>query len=208
MEKIFTPTPKPPFENFSPMKIHQIFILTCLFITLFTNAFPQNNEPKIPKGVVYQKKPDNINKKAQELIAAELSTKNNSYNLFDSILIIGPILWEKYSKIPIIAKIKEGNISLKVSSYDSAQNKRITELISAKLIQRNEDYATVITQIIKDINEKSLKFRKLNEFDLTYYWSVIFFDIEEPIFIIEANGRKFLFDLDANYKIKWIDEVL
>lgn len=189
------------------MKVLRIILIHFLFVIAAGKSFSQNTMI-IPKGVIYKKAPDPVNKKAKELILVELSAKNLSYSLFDSILIVGPILWEKYSSIPPIAAIKEGNISLKINSYDSIQKKHITEFVSAKLIQRNEDYKIVIQQVIKDLNDKPLKFRKLNELDLFYYWSVIFFDVEEPIYIAEANGRKFLFDLDTNFKIKWIDEVL
>jgi hypothetical protein len=160
---------------------------------------------EIPKGVVYKKTSDTNNQKAKDLIIQELSS-NGTYKLFDSIVIIGPALWDRYAKIKNIKAIKEGNISLKVASYDAATKKTINELVAAKLIQRKADYITIIKQLVKDINGKSLKFRKLSTLDLTYYWSVIFFDIEEPIFVIEANGKKFIVDIDNN-KIKWIDEV-
>jgi hypothetical protein len=189
------------------MKFFTFCILLLLGFVVSKKAFAQDTM-NIPKGIVYKKAIGEINNKAQELISNELSVKTVSYSLFDSIVVIGPVLWEKYSNIQPITAIKEGNISLKVSSYNSKQKKSITELVSAKLIQRKNDYRTVLAQIVKDINGKPLKFRNLNELDLIYYWSVIFFDIEEPIFIIEANGRKFLFDLDTNYKVKWIDEML
>ncbi len=177
-------------------------ILLAALMMISATAFAQ----EIPKGVVYKKASDTINQKAKNLILQELS-KKGTYNLFDSLVIIGPALWDRYSKIKSIAAIKEGNVSLKVSSYDAANKKSITELVAAKLIQRRADYVTLIKQIQKDFNNKELKFRKPNFLDLSYYWSVIFFDIEEPIFIIEANNRKFLIDIDNN-KIRWIDEVL
>jgi hypothetical protein len=177
-------------------------ILLAALLMVSVTAFAQD----IPKGVVYKKTSDANNQKAKDLIIQELSTKG-TYNLFDSMVIIGPALWDRYAKIKDIKAIKEGNISLKVASYDAKTKKSITELVAAKLIQRKNDYMTIVKQLVKDINGKSLKFRKLSTTDLTYYWSVIFFDIEEPIFIVQANGKKFLIDFDNN-KIKWIDEVL
>jgi hypothetical protein len=180
--------------------MRKILLAALLMVTV--TAFAQD----IPKGVVYKKTTDANNQKAKDLILQELGTKG-TYSLFDSIVIIGPALWDRYSKIKNLAAIKEGNISLKVASYDATTKKTINELVAAKLIQRKVDYTTLVKQLVKDINNKPLKFRKLSTLDLTYYWSVIFFDIEEPIFIVEANGKKFLIDIDNN-KIRWIDEVL
>lgn len=183
----------------------KISLLIPVILSLLTQA---QDTVKIPQGVIYKTTTKSINNTAKKLIAAELSTDSTNYNLFDSILIVGPILWERYSSIPNIASIKGGNIALKMSFYDSEKQQKNTELVSAKLIQREQDYRKIIQQIINDTEGEPLIFRQLNELDLVYYWSVIFFDIEEPVFIVETNGRKFLFDINSNFKINWIDEVL
>ena len=82
------------------MRIILLF-LSCVCIS-FT-AFAQDTVA-IPKGVKYKKTSDVINNKAKDLILKEL-TSNGTYNLFDSIVIIGPALWDRYSKIKNIAVI-------------------------------------------------------------------------------------------------------
>ena len=191
-------------QTISRLIMPKLFVIS-IFWLISVNCLAQDTVA-IPKGIVYKKASTIINDKAKNLIIKEL-TVAGAYELFDSTLIIGPSLWDRYSKIKKIAAIKGGNITLKVTSFDSKSHKSLTELVAAKLIQRKSDYAIVVDQVIKEINKNPLNFRKLNEIDLHYYWSMTFFDIEEPIFIVEVNRRKFLIDIDNN-KIKWLDEVL
>ncbi|MFT3980442.1 MAG: hypothetical protein QM687_11780 [Ferruginibacter sp.] len=179
--------------------------LTIILLALSVNSYSQDTS-NIPQGIVYKNAPNAVNTNAKQLISKELSA-NGDFSLFDSVVIIGPALWDRYSRIDNIAGIKQGNISLKVTSYDPASKKTITELVAAKLIQTKNDYVKVIKQLQNDFGKSEVKFRKLTPLDLQYYWAVIFFDIEEPVFIVEGSNRKILIDIDNN-KIKWIDEVL
>lgn len=59
---------------------------------------------------------------------------------------------------------------------------------------------------------KSPVIRKLNEKELNVYWSMIPFDIEEPVYVLEAGSKRFLLDLKkdektAGYYAFWIDEL-
>jgi hypothetical protein len=49
--------------------------------------------------------------------------------------------------------------------------------------------------------------RKANEEELKYYWSVISFDIDEPLLIIETKEHNYILNiLKNNLKLMWLDE--
>ncbi|MFN8296231.1 MAG: hypothetical protein U0T69_08550 [Chitinophagales bacterium] len=46
----------------------------------------------------------------------------------------------------------------------------------------------------KEISQ-DYKIRKANEDELKYYWSVISFDIDEPLLIVETNEHNYILNL-------------
>lgn len=49
--------------------------------------------------------------------------------------------------------------------------------------------------------------RKANEKELIYYWSVISFDIDEPLLIVETKNHNYILNfLKGNLKLMWLDE--
>ncbi|TAJ04855.1 hypothetical protein DMA11_23770 [Marinilabiliaceae bacterium JC017] len=170
-----------------------IFILAIHFISI--NAFAQIDS--IPENVVYKKNLDVVNNKAKEVILQEI--KNPSYSLFKDNLYCGPNFWHKYNYLPI----KKGDITFMIPQPNGSDIEAY-----GKLIQTPENFKTVWDAIVKDFKNTKYKIRKLNPKELSYYWSIIFFDIEEPIYIVENQNQRIVFDFDPNNlepKIIFID---
>ncbi len=168
-----------------------------LILNLTSIGFSQKND-SIPKGIVYKKKSDTINEQAKKILINEL--KSPSFSLFDKLLYCGPNFWEHYKNDPKIKSIEKGNIDFQVP-----QPNGITIIKKGKLIQSTEDFTTIWNQISKDFFSPNLTIRKLNLTELKYYWSIIFFDIEEPIFVIESNQKQIIIDFSKNYNIQFIE---
>ncbi len=52
--------------------------------------------------------------------------------------------------------------------------------------------------------------RKLGPDELSLYWAMIPFDIQEPIYILEAGDKRFLLNLIADkdkFSVMWVDEL-
>ena len=62
--------------------------------------------------------------------------------------------------------------------------------------------------IIKELSKAPISYRKLSSKELSYYWSVFFYDIEEPIYIVDNSKIKILVDQSSNFKLLWLDETL
>jgi hypothetical protein len=157
----------------------------------------QSEQIEIPKGIVYKYADSLINEKAKTLIRAELSD-SAIYTLNKGILFIGPVIWSRYKKVEALAKIKQGNLQIK--GYKN-------EMSEGKLIQRQEDFKLVWDHLRSEVTGKTYKLRKATPAELKYYWSVISFDIEEPLLIIETPEHNYILNLSAkDFTLAWLDE--
>ena len=167
-----------------------LFLLISSFTALSQTA-QQHNKLK------YKSTDEKTNEHAKKVLSKELTKDSTTYALFDKILYIGPNLWKRYNSIESLKKIEGGNVQFRVRSNNA------TTTLPGKLIQSKSDFKTIWSHLLKEINSSKLAFRKLNKDELEYYWAVIFYDIEEPVFIVEAGKFKYLIQLiKNNFKIK------
>ena len=176
------------------MKILILLIYAALFPFL---SFSQT-------GIIYKPCSEDLNIKAKELFQAEITSPK--YLLFDKMLYIGPILWSRLKKDSTINKISGGNLQLLTPFYDDKGKLVEEKIIQGKLIQSKEDYKIIWNYIIKELAQAPVSYRKLSSKELSYYWAIIFFDIEEPIFIVENSKIKLLVDMKSDLNLLWLDE--
>ncbi len=181
-------------------------IIYILFIPLSNKLFAQ--PVRIPKGVNYKFASDSINNAAKKIITLELADPKN-YSLFDKLLYIGPQLWSRYQKIPSLNNIPGGNTQINIPQYDKQGNVVGQKSASAKLIQNTSDFKLLWDQLIQELSTDTVNIRKLTSKEIEYYWAVIFYDIEEPVFTIENKKIKILMQLTSGqFRLFWIDELL
>jgi hypothetical protein len=162
----------------------------------------------IPKGVVYKKTSTDINTKARALLLQELNAKTVTYALSEGAVFIGPRLWNRYKTNEAIGKIKEGNVQFRVPVTDPVTKKQSLEILTGKLLQNKEDFKTVWKQIVTDVGTAVPVIRKVNEKELSYYWAIINFDIEEPVYVVEtANFNLLVQFIAAKMNIYWLEEM-
>lgn len=162
------------------------------------STYAQNPEKiKVPSHVVYKYCEKKKFDEALEMVKTELSDKK-SYALCGSMTIIGPVLWNRYSKISALSEVEGGNVSFMVDQ----------QVLKGKLMQNAEDSKKVWDQVYLEVSGSGdFKLRKATYNELEYYWSVISFDIEEPLIIIETSMHRYIVDLSPkDLKILWIDE--
>jgi len=146
----------------------------------------------IPGGVAYKKKNAEVNSRARTLLLMELNENTVSYSLFGGSVFMGPLLWKRYKGYEAIGKIKEGNVQFHVPITDPVTKKISQEVLNGKLIQQKEDFKKVWKQIIADMGNSVPVIRKVREKELRYYWAIINFDIEEPVFVVETGSFNLL----------------
>jgi hypothetical protein len=153
----------------------------------------------IPDGINYKFATDEVVEKAQQIIAHELSTP--TYNIFNDQLYCGPTIWSRYKLLERPAQIKKGNITFKVP-INGIQTNQL-----GKLIQSQGDFKIIWNQIIQDFSESKLTIRRIRPEELKSFWSIIFYDIEEPLLIVESNSHKIAMDFNANMQLIFLEEL-
>jgi len=168
-----------------------------LFLSLITNiTFSQESETiTIPKGVNYKYADNKTIEKAKKLITDNLS-ENANYKLLQANLIIGPELWKRYKHNKNIQNIEKGKVTFHVDNLE----------LEGKMSQDINDSKIIWNELRKEITENYI-IRKANINELRYYWSVISFDIEEPLLIVETQNHNYILNLLKNdLKLLWLDE--
>jgi hypothetical protein len=178
--------------------------LICPVIIFLCNLSLSAQTVDIPDGVKYAYASDKVNEKAKALITKEITKP--SYKLYKKLLFVGPNLWNRYKSIPELQEIV-GNALFKVPTYDEKGKLIKMDTLQGKLIQDEKEFRLLWNQVVKDLAGKEFVLRKLTHDELQYYWINIPFDIEEPIYIVEANNIKLLVDVSKDDKLEWLDEV-
>lgn len=173
-------------------------IFSFLLLLVFLSTFGQTDEKiKIPKGIVYNYCDKSIVDKAKQQIIDNIND-SNQYELCDKILIVGPVLWSRFKNNEILNNIKGGNTTFLIDNSQA----------SGKMTQNISDTKKVWAELRKEINGQDFTIRKLNEKELQYYWSIISFDIDEPLLIVETKEHKYILNiLKDSMKLMWLDEV-
>ncbi|MBL0182803.1 MAG: hypothetical protein IPP96_11125 [Chitinophagaceae bacterium] len=166
-----------------------IFAAMLLFVSFSLTA---QDSLVIPAGVAYKKKTAEVNNRARTLLLMELNENTVTYSLFDASVFMGPLLWKRYKAYEAIGKIKEGNVQFHVPITDPVTKKISQEVLNGKLIQQKDDFKKVWKQIIADMGNSVPVIRKIREKELRYYWAIINFDIEEPVFVVETGSFNLL----------------
>lgn len=171
--------------------------LSILLLTIACSASAQTEEKiTIPKGVVYNYCDPQLVERAKQLITADIND-STKYNLCDKLLIIGPVLWNRFKNIEAVAAIPNGNTSFKLGN----------QTLTGKMTQDVKDTRTVWQALRKEINGQPFVIRKLTERELQYYWAVISFDIDEPLLIVETSQHRYILNiLKKDMKLMWLDE--
>jgi hypothetical protein len=169
--------------------------LALFVLTGFLSNAQETETITIPKGVVYNYSSPKIVEKAKKLISNNLSDIND-YKIIQNNLIIGPELWKRYKDNEKIEKIKGGTVQFHVDDL----------ILDGKMSQDIPD-SKIIWDEFKNEVSKDYIIRKANEDELKYYWSVISFDIDEPLLIIETKDHNYILNLlKKDLKLLWLDE--
>ncbi|WP_291133148.1 hypothetical protein [Flavobacterium sp. UBA7682] len=175
------------------MKVKNILLL--LFAINIASA--QKIETiKIPKGVVYNYCDNKIIEKTKKMITSNIGN-GNDYSLLQKTLIVGPVLWSRFKDYKKIQGIEKGKVSFHVDDL----------ILEGKMSQNLDDSKIIWDEFRKEVTGDYI-IRKANEQELKYYWSVISFDIDEPLLIVETKNHNYILNvLKKDLKLMWLDEV-
>lgn len=170
-------------------------ILIAFVLISFLSGAQKTETITIPKGVVYNYCKPKIIEKAKKLISDNLSNTND-YKIVQNNLIIGPELWKRFKDNEKIQNIKQRKVQFHVDDL----------VLEGKMSQDINDSKIIWDEFKNEVTQDYI-IRKANENELKYYWSVISFDIDEPLLIIETKEHNYILNLlKKDLKLLWLDE--
>jgi cellobiose-specific phosphotransferase system component IIB len=175
----------------------KILLSVCLCLISHGLIAQDVEKIEVPKGVVYKYCDTNIIAKAKAVIDRELSDKVD-YTMNKGLLFVGPVLWSRFKKIPALAAIKNGDMTITAISRKEP---------SGKMTQNAADFKLVWDQVRAEVSGNTYQLRKATPAELQYYWSVISFDIDEPLLIIQTSVHNYLLNFSKDdLTLVWLDE--
>jgi len=182
------------------MKLLNALLLATVLFSI-SSAYGQ----EIPNGVNYKRASESVNALAKtNLENALVSSDSLPPDLFGEVVVVGPLLWKalKPSADQLLLDAKPIVITVQVPVAVLAEGKRII----------TDDERKAFWKLLR-ITYSKLKdgtVRKGNAEEISYYWATIPFDIEEPFWVIDVGGERFV----AHFQVKggkprlfWIDRV-
>lgn len=173
-------------------------LLLCLLVVLASTSFAQKKETiRIPARVNYKYLSGKKYQKAYDFTLSEL-VKTPTYEIVNSKFFIGPYMWDQIDSIPVIKEMYAKDVTVRLDR----------KKLPAKYVENFKDAQLLWDWIREQFNGIPMRLRKATYEELDYYWTVIYFDIDEPLFIAETPTYKFILDLDRkNFQLEWLDMV-
>ena len=166
-------------------------------------------EPQvIPPGVTYKKADDAINDQVRADLQKRFAAGEKEVaGLIKGACVCAPGYWGMIKDRPGL-KFQHA-IPTSVHVPNTTTGKEV--VFTGATFKEEADLALVAKELAADAGTAPV-IRKLNTEEIKMFWAVISFDIEEPVFILENNGRKYLVDLlkdekSGAYTIFWVDEM-
>lgn len=169
--------------------------------------------PIAPDGVTYVMASDTVNKVASDNLAAAFS--GNSLDLSDLIskgidkngkVLLGVYLSQVLAKRPeyVQGSLAGGEYQLPLSKKDGV-------IIHAKLLAANkQEQVKSLAALLAKIYTPAKPFtiRKLTKDEMALIWFYISWDLVEPVYLVESNGDKLVFQFDpSGTSLTWIEDI-
>ena|SRR2546421_3554234 len=181
------------------MKHVALFLIAVVLVAARTSA------QQIPARVKYHRASEVVNAAAAKrvrLVLAGKLTPDQLTRMSTKVLIVGPGLWDTFKKFTKFDK----NTGIPVTFYVPYSNgvqKREGRGMKTPAQQR-AFWAMFLDTLAVD----AYQIRKANAKELDYYWTLISYEIQEPLFVAQFNRIRLLFDmgsLDASSKFFVVD---
>lgn len=154
---------------------------------------------QIPTGVHYKKAPDAVNKLAlAKLQKFYSSTMDNPADdgLGDQALICGPMLWGqlKNGAPNDLQNATKAKFIFPGISTGNALEGRVLKS------QYSQSAIWLAMLLLKDKWKVEPTIREANPDEIKYYWAIISYDIEEPLYIADYGKAQALFNFNSDAK--------
>lgn len=156
-------------------------------------------------GVRYHEATAEVNEKAEAALLKAFGTKKIG-DLFGSIVICGPALWHRIKNMPQVTEHMIASTVFNVPVTSGPNSGKMQKLHGA-LFQRKEEI-DALSEVLGLVIKSKIRVRRPERDEISIFWALIPYDIEEPVYVVEAGDLRLLVDISKyDNKVFWIDEV-
>jgi hypothetical protein len=167
-------------------------------------AAPEGASGSIPPGVRYKAASVQLNDAARAKLERFFAPAAASAEpLFGEMVVCGPFLWDQVKDAP---ELKGAGISSKLVLPSATE----MQTFEGRLMKTKPDVAACARALASRFRFKrsELKVRRLDRDEISLFWAMIPFDMEEPLFIVEAAGHKLVASFGQDGRtVTWIDDL-
>jgi hypothetical protein len=151
-----------------------------------------------------------LNAQAEQRLRGLFAARNeaDTQHLFSAgSLICGPLLWKNLRTVPGLDK-KGADFRFYANLAPGADGKKsISGGVGGRMFNTKDSIAAVRTGFLGLYPpDPKARTRKLKPAELKLFASMLPFPPEEPLFVVESGGHKFVVRLDDKVRIAWIDD--
>jgi hypothetical protein len=162
-----------------------------------------NDTYQIPKHIKYNPAKKNINDRAIKALKYLCSDTQYKKSEVPDVIMVGPRLWDAIKDLAPIT----GHPSIPATIMVQIDGE-MKELKAGVIRTKERTY--YLLKAFKNIIHKSNKIviRKANGNELSYYWTIIGYDIDEPLYVIELeDSDKYLIHFVDDSKFFYIENI-
>lgn len=165
---------------------------------------PEAKPSDVPEGVVYHRA-------SQELLDATRAALENAFSNhrvsseagspFSETVTCGPFLWKQLSTLPTVDEVDTVPVRFIIPKSDGTIQQFDGRLFRGSAVD-------LINSLIREqcANSDPPTVTLPNRYDLSIYWTLIPYEIEEPVFVLQCGATRWFLDFDEQQKIVWIDD--
>ena len=166
-------------------------------------------QQQIPQGIHYKKAPDAVNQlalaKLQKYYASTMDDPAIK-GLATGALVCGPTLWNA---------LKNGapdDLQSATKAQFYLPNPKGMQVLEGRVLKSEYSQSAIwlALLLLRDKQKVKPTLRKANEEELKYYWAIIPYDIEEPLYIADYGKTQVLFNFvleSKDPKVMFVDFV-
>lgn len=169
------------------------YLNTCFLLLFLISCTPSiyRQDLLMNYGIRYKPADSATNAIAYNKLQDVFSKNNYAVRLFDSATGCFPFIWSELKGNPYFVNADGAQLCL------SAGNNKV---FIGKIIRHNRFLDSLQSYMANSVKlDTPLVIRKLNDDELRIFWSMIPYDIEEPLYILVSKSRKLILEFKKDF---------
>jgi hypothetical protein len=162
-------------------------------------------QPTVPAGVVFKPASRELNDAVYRRLLGVFAKGGLGFaspNLFAESVICGPALWKRLAAEPGMASPGGAPVNFILMAKGGSYGTLVGRSFEAK---DQEPFRAALGRAFPA--DSDLVIRAPSAVELNRYWGLIAYDIEGPVFVLEARGRAVFMDFAGKQEVFFVDDL-